>query len=210
MTAKDRIELDGKNPYSATFGEEGDILNLCRFGFYKLVYYWENTDCFSELKKHIGRALGPTKNQGNEMAQYILKETGVIVPQTTVKKIPLGDLRDPRVREQICQFNSLIQRKHGMSMNKKSHVSLKKMDYVRYDVESVMPENDFNIGSTNVNLREGLINAEFMIHNNNDKLNPTYVKATVLRKIGDGSINIEGTGVSLDGGGFEIEFEDGH
>ena len=85
LTAKDRLALDGKNPYTATFGEESDISNICNFGFYELVYYWENTDSFPELKKKIGRCLGPCKDEGNEMAQYILKETGRVVTWCTVE-----------------------------------------------------------------------------------------------------------------------------
>ena len=54
LTAKDWLALDGKNPYTATFGEESDISNICNFGFYELVYYWENTDRFPELKNKIG------------------------------------------------------------------------------------------------------------------------------------------------------------
>ena len=54
LTAKDRLALDGTNPYTATFGEESDISNICNFGFYELVYYWENTNSFPKLKKKIG------------------------------------------------------------------------------------------------------------------------------------------------------------
>ena len=101
LTAKDRLALDGKNPYTATFGEESDISNICNFGFYELVYYWENTDSFPELKKKIGRCLGPCKDEGNEMAQYILKETGRVVACRTVEKIPKCDLKSQVVQEQI-------------------------------------------------------------------------------------------------------------
>jgi len=30
LTTRDLFQLQGTNPYTATFGEEGDILNLCK------------------------------------------------------------------------------------------------------------------------------------------------------------------------------------
>ena len=41
LTARDTFGLDNKNPYMITKGEEGDISNICWFGFYELVYYWD-------------------------------------------------------------------------------------------------------------------------------------------------------------------------
>ena len=34
LTARDIFQLQGSNPYTATFGEEGDVSNLCQFGWY--------------------------------------------------------------------------------------------------------------------------------------------------------------------------------
>jgi hypothetical protein len=38
LTARNLFQLQGTKPYSATFGEEGDISNLCRFDWYDWVY----------------------------------------------------------------------------------------------------------------------------------------------------------------------------
>ena len=89
VTARDTFKLGGVNPYMVTHGQEADISNLCRFKFYEWVYYWDQHENFPEQKGRLGRALGPTKFEGNEMAQYILKENGQVVPQRTVKRIPL-------------------------------------------------------------------------------------------------------------------------
>ena len=32
LTARDLFQIQGSNPYTATFGYEGDISNLCRTG----------------------------------------------------------------------------------------------------------------------------------------------------------------------------------
>ena len=35
MTAKDLFQLQGQTPHFAKFGEEGDISNICQFGWYE-------------------------------------------------------------------------------------------------------------------------------------------------------------------------------
>ena len=78
------------------------------------------------MKKKIGCCLGPCKDEGNEMAQYILKEAGRVVARRTVKKILESDLKSPVVKEQIARFNSLIYHRHDTSMNRKSDKQLAK------------------------------------------------------------------------------------
>ena len=39
LTARDLFQLQRSNTYTATFGEEGDISNLCQFGWYEWVYF---------------------------------------------------------------------------------------------------------------------------------------------------------------------------
>ena len=35
LTANNLFQLEGQNPYMATFGDMGDISNLCQFGWYE-------------------------------------------------------------------------------------------------------------------------------------------------------------------------------
>ena len=83
-----------------------------------MVYYWDQKHGFPEQKKRIGRALGPTKYHGNEMAQYILQENGVVVPRRTTRPIPPKHLRAATLRQMIKTFDDNIQEKLGNSMNK--------------------------------------------------------------------------------------------
>ena len=48
LTVRDILQLQGSNPYTATFGEEGDISNLCQFGWYERVYFYDNSSIRSE------------------------------------------------------------------------------------------------------------------------------------------------------------------
>ena len=38
MTAKNLFQLQGQNYHMATFGEQGDISNICQFGWYEWVH----------------------------------------------------------------------------------------------------------------------------------------------------------------------------
>ena len=42
---------------------------------------------FPSKKSFLGRVLGPTKNEGNEMSQSILTSTGRVVPQRGVRRL---------------------------------------------------------------------------------------------------------------------------
>ncbi|KAL7503301.1 hypothetical protein ACHAXN_002533 [Cyclotella atomus] len=83
-TAKNLFQLEGQNPYLATLGKMGDISNLCNYGWYEWVYFRQSTAPFPMLQEELGRCLGPTKNEGNEMCQWVLQMNGQIVPRTTL------------------------------------------------------------------------------------------------------------------------------
>jgi hypothetical protein len=80
IAAKKLFQLNGTNHCTMTFGTEADILNLCHFGRYKWVYFQDVKIAFPYLKECLGHCLGPAKNEGNAMAQWILKENGKVVP----------------------------------------------------------------------------------------------------------------------------------
>ena len=69
LTANNLFQLQGQNPYMATLNDMGDISNLCQFGWYEWVYFREHKAQFPVQKNELGRCLGPTKNEGNEMCQ---------------------------------------------------------------------------------------------------------------------------------------------
>ena len=67
LTAKDLFQMHGSNPITATFGDEGDISNLCEFAWFDWCYYCNKED-FTHQEERLGRVLGPAKNEGNEMS----------------------------------------------------------------------------------------------------------------------------------------------
>jgi hypothetical protein len=69
------FQNNGATPHEATFGEQGDISNICNFGWYQWVYY-RTSGTFPEAKERLGRVLGPAKNEGSEMSQHVLTFQG--------------------------------------------------------------------------------------------------------------------------------------
>ena len=65
IMAKDLFQLQGQTPHFATFGEEGDISNICQFGWYERVYFRKTTAKFPFPAHVLGRYLEPAKNEGN-------------------------------------------------------------------------------------------------------------------------------------------------
>ena len=120
LTARDLFQLQGTNPYTATLGEEGDISNLCQFDWYEWVYYYDDskkTSAFPLPKAQLGRCLGPARNEGNEMTQWILRTNGEIVPRRTINKLTAAQLapsNEVEVRKRAI-FDAEIRRIHGDS-----------------------------------------------------------------------------------------------
>ena len=46
LAARDTVKLRGSNPHTSLTGEEGNISNLCQFGFYNWCYYYGQGEAF--------------------------------------------------------------------------------------------------------------------------------------------------------------------
>ena len=117
MTARDYPTIHGMNPHTLIMGEEGDISNLCRFSWYEWAYFCEHTAVFPHNKEVLGHVLGPTCGAGNEMAQWILKANGQVVPHRSVRPLHPGELTSPSEQSKRQSFDALIERRFGTSIN---------------------------------------------------------------------------------------------
>ena len=61
LTAKNAFKLHGSTPHTVTTGDEGDISNLCQYGWYEWCYFRDHTAAFPNNKEVLGRVLGPVK-----------------------------------------------------------------------------------------------------------------------------------------------------
>ena len=116
LTARDTVKLHGSNPHTSLTGEEGDISNLRQFGFYNWCYYCEQGEAFPYSKEILGRVLGPSKGEGNEMAQWILKANGNVVPQWSPQPLTVAELHSPTElkKHEVC--DKLIERRWGNAL----------------------------------------------------------------------------------------------
>jgi hypothetical protein len=91
VTSKKLFQLHGSNPHTVTFGTQADISNLCHFGWYEWVYYRDQAAAFPHQKECLGRCLGPAKNEGNVMANWVLTFDGVVIPRRTIRRLRLDE-----------------------------------------------------------------------------------------------------------------------
>ena len=85
LTSRDHIKVRGSNPHTETFGEQGDISNLCQFRWYLWCYFRDHKAPFPHNQEVLGCVLGPAQGEGNELSQWVLKSNGNVVPRRTVR-----------------------------------------------------------------------------------------------------------------------------
>ena len=117
LTVKDTFKLHGSNPHTATLGNVGDISNICQYGWYEWCYYREQTEMFPFNREVLGRVLGPARGAGNEMAQWIMKANGNVVPRRTSRPLKPEEIHSPEEAEKRKVFDGLIERRWGTSIN---------------------------------------------------------------------------------------------
>jgi hypothetical protein len=87
VTSKKLFQLHGSNPHTVTFGTQADISNFCNFGWYEWVYYRDQSASYPFQKECLGRCLGPAKNEGNVMANWILTQRGQVIPRRSIRRL---------------------------------------------------------------------------------------------------------------------------
>ena len=116
LTAKDRFHLQGTNAYTNLTSEQGDISNLCTFKWYEWGYFRENKARFPFNKEILGKVLGPAKGEGNEMAQWVLKANGQVVPRRSIRPLHTAEIHSPTEIKKREVFDALIERRWGTAM----------------------------------------------------------------------------------------------
>lgn len=117
VSCKNLFQLNGTNPWTATFGTEADISHICQFGWYQWVYFREASADFPYPAEVLGRCLGPAKNEGNVMCQWVLKMNGQVVPRRSLRHLTPGELSPSNLveRRKRDEFDAAIRRKWGDS-----------------------------------------------------------------------------------------------
>ena len=138
LTARNLFQLDGRNAEFSVTGEEGDISNLCQFEWYSWCYFREDKSPFPYPKAILGRVLGPAKGEGNEMAQWILKANGKIVPRRTVRPLNAIEISSETEIKKRSIFDQLIGKRWGSSVNPPNEPPPQD-DFVEYEDDDEEP-----------------------------------------------------------------------
>ena len=118
VTPRDLFQLNGNTPVAATFGKQGDISNICQFGWYDWCYYRDDgVMAYPNQKEKLGRILGPTKNEGNEMVQAVLNSKGIVVPRRTVRRLTVAEMNSNSEQKKRDMFDAFIRSKLGDSIS---------------------------------------------------------------------------------------------
>ena len=102
----------GQTPFEETFGEQGDISTICTFKWYQWVYY-RNPGSFPNAKEYLGRVLGPVKNEGSEMSQYVVTFRGTAVPRRSLRPLKVADIHYETEKWKRAIFDDIILKKLG-------------------------------------------------------------------------------------------------
>ena len=108
--------LTSQTPYYHTFGVEGDVSGSCNFGWYEWGYFREQKAQLPFPKEVLCRALGPAKNEGNEMCQWVLKSNGKIIPRRSSRPLAVAELSSESEQGKRKALGSAMQKKLGGSM----------------------------------------------------------------------------------------------
>jgi len=153
LTARNLFQLHGTNAHTALTGDEADISNLCEYSWYEWGYYREKTARFPFNKEILCRVLGPAKGEGNEMAQWILKANGNVVPRRSLRPLNTAEKHSESEEKKRDIFNTPIEQRWGTSAFPPPEKGLPPEDeleeYGDDDEEPrVIPEHEDFVGST--------------------------------------------------------------
>ena len=155
--------MRGNSPHFANFGEEGDISNICQFGWYEWIYFCEASSAFPLTFHVLGLCLGTANNEVNEMAQWFLKLNGDIVPRQTMRKLTSDELVCKSEVKQSANSDAAIKQRYGDSFtlsapcNPNPQCTDNTYYLTFYEVAPTLPEADI------VNEQEGLLHPTSMV-----------------------------------------------
>ena len=111
--ARPLLQLQNATLHYDITGTYGDISSLGQFEWYEWVYYCEGSTPFPLPREVLGRTLSPARGEGNEMAQWILKSNGNIVPCRSVRALTPKEKRSETEKQKQTIFTDLISKHWG-------------------------------------------------------------------------------------------------
>jgi hypothetical protein len=214
LTARDLFNLQGQTPFSSVMGYEGDISNLCQFKWYDWCYFREQGESFPKQRDVLARVLGPSKDSGNAMAQWVLKSNGRVVARRTCRPLTNEEWHSEVEKRKRNIFDEVIKHKLGTSIKLPAkYPQPEEYEVYEDDIETVreMPEADElspqGGGDSSENLYDLLVSAEVMLPDGGE-MKPARVKNRARDQDGNpvGAYNSQ---PFLNTAVYDVEFPDG-
>ena len=113
--ARNNYNLDGQVPRTYMTGELTDISHVCNFKWYKWVKFRRigPEAAYPFPTEHLGRCLGPARNQGNAMSQHVLLENGKVIPIQTLRSLTQAEVDSPLEKSKRDAFDEAIKNLYG-------------------------------------------------------------------------------------------------
>ena len=113
--AQNNVQLDGQVPRSFLSGDSTDISHICNFEWYEWVKFRRicPAAAYPFPTEHLGCCLGPAKNKGNIMSQYVLLESGKVIPIQTLRSLTQAEIDNPNERARRDVFDKAIKKQFG-------------------------------------------------------------------------------------------------
>ena len=143
-TVRSNFLLQGNTPHTKLTGQPTDISSLCEFGWYEWVIYRIEGEKFPYQHQRLGRTLGPAKNAGNMMSQWVLTAGGEVMPIQTLRALTPSEYNRPSMRDRMRDFDDFIKRKFGDSIRPPPRETIKD-PYPEKDMETGEPDDDQDV-----------------------------------------------------------------
>ena len=207
-----------QTPHEYQFGIQGDLSNLCNFGWYDWCYHRNGSNnSFPRQKELLGRVLGPSKNEGNKIAQNVLNINGNIVPLRRVRQLTSLEKESNTEIIKRNEFDQIITTKLGNSLilpqktTKEPHEGLDPGEIGYDNILDNLDKNMEHMDENGIHLQHSvidkLIHAEVLLPNHG-QLHRATVKRQHTNEDGEttGQYN---DNPSLNNVIYDVEFSDG-
>ena len=107
--------MDGQVPRTFITVELTDISHVCNFKWYEWVKFRRIGPevAYPFPTEHLGRFLGPARNQENAMSQHLLLENGKVIPIQTLRSLSQAEVDSPLEKTKRDAFDEAIKNLYG-------------------------------------------------------------------------------------------------
>jgi hypothetical protein len=96
-----------------TTGQTPDISEYTEFGFFEMLWYYDEMAVFPEDRRKLSRWLGVAHRIGQALCYYLLNQNAQIIVRSTVQRISQDELQTQVNITATKEFNDEIERRIG-------------------------------------------------------------------------------------------------